>query len=626
MKRRLSVALGLGLFIAAGTVSPTTSHAEDISKHWAYTEMNYLINNDILKGDDQGNYLPNYDVTRAEFATFLVRALELPTVSTTSNFNDVHQVDWFYDSVNRASSFGLIEGDGKGSFKPNDKINRQQMAVMIKRALDYRGIATSSASLKFSDNSVIASWAREDVEHVVTSGYLVGKPNNQFAPLAQATRAEAATVIYRVLNPSALSGKEYNTTVYNTDFVAALNLQSNNSPKVDGSGLFTATPALVAYYMNPANFSKDSNEYYQFLKLSAPVANLNASTINTKVLSGKGTLAGTAESFIRAGLDYEINAIYLMSHALHETGNGTSPLATGIEVGLNAVGKPEMVTTTNRANLKDIKKTYNFYGIGAIDKDPKKYGSETAYQNGWFTVNQAIVGGAKFVKDRYIGIGQDTLYEMRWNPSKPTDHQYATHVMWAVIQADKIRNIYEITGANESTKLVFDVPKYTQQPATSPKPSVENQYVVYPTLNGATGKVVSPSIPLNFRTYPVYGTVMATLANDTLVTVHGENGGWYKITANGKTGWVSGQYLTFPDALKVKNNTTGLNVRIEPNTTSTIFGQAKAGSYILGVKDANGQYIKEGVWYKVLYNQQPGWVHGDYIEQPAQTNSTLSNP
>ncbi|MDN4492142.1 S-layer homology domain-containing protein [Ureibacillus aquaedulcis] len=626
MKRRLSVALGLGLFIAAGTVSPTISHAEDLSGHWAYNELNYLIDNDILKGDQLGNYLPNKDVTRAEFATFLVRALELPAVSTTSNFNDVAQVDWFYDSVNRASSFGLIEGDGKGGFKPNDKINRQQMAVMIKRALDYLNVETSATSLKFNDNSSIAPWAKEDVQHVVTSGYIVGKPNNLFAPLAQATRAEAATVIYRVLNPSVLAGKEYHTTNYQTDFATAVYLQSNNSPKVDGAGLFTATKSLAAYYMNPGNFSKDSDEYYQFLKLSTPVANLKATTINDKVLYGKGILSGTADAFIQAGLDYEINAIYLMSHALHETGNGTSKLANGIEVGVNAEGKPEMVTTSNRSNLKDIKTTYNFYGIGAIDKDANKYGSETAYQNGWFTVRQAIVGGAKFVKDRYIGIGQDTLYEMRWNPAKPTDHQYATHVMWAVIQADKIRDIYELTGANESTKLVFDVPQYSGQPATSPMPAIQDQYVVYPTLNGATGKVVSPTIPLNFRSYPVYGTVIATLANDTEVTVLGENGGWYKITANGKTGWVSGQYLTFPDALKIKNNNTGLNVRSQPNTTSSIIGMAKANGYILGVKDENGQFIKEGLWYKVLYNQEPGWVHGDYIVQPSQPKAPVTTP
>ncbi|MFC7685794.1 S-layer homology domain-containing protein [Ureibacillus sp. GCM10028918] len=646
MNKRLSLALGFGLFASAVlTASPGTTHAENISNHWAYTEMNYLINQKILAGDQNGNYLPNNDVTRAEFASFLVRALELSPKSSTVRFTDVNQGDWFYSSVNLAASHNLIAGVGNGKFNPNAKINRQEMAVMIKRALDYAGVETTKSSISFNDNAQIASWAKESIQYAVGSNILFGRENNTFSPSANATRAEASTVIYRVLKaeensdetpvnppveqpetPVVVPGKEYVTVSYPSNFSTALSLQANNSPKVDGAGLFTATDSLVAYYMNPSNFQKGSGEFYQFLKLSTPVEGLNTTVINTQVLNGMGNLANTADAFIQAGKDFSVNAAYLMSHALHETGKGASALAMGIEVGLNAQGNPEMVTAQNRANLTNIKKTYNVYGIGAVDKNPNKYGSETAYKNGWFTVKQAIIGGASFVKEKYIGIGQDTLYEMRWNPAKPTDHQYATHVMWAILQGDKIRDIYEITGADKTTKLVFEVPTYQGQPATSPKPSVENQYVVYPTLNGATGKVVSPTIPLNFRTYPVYGTVMATLANDTEVTVLGENGGWYKITANGKTGWVSGQYLTFPDALKIKNNTSGLNVRFEPNTTSRIIGMAKGGSYILGVKDENGQYIKDGSWYKVLYNQEPGWVSGDYIEQPAQTNVPVTTP
>ena len=53
-------------------LAPTTASAEDISKHWAYHEMNYLITNDLMKGDEFGQYRPNDAVTRAEFAPFLL--------------------------------------------------------------------------------------------------------------------------------------------------------------------------------------------------------------------------------------------------------------------------------------------------------------------------------------------------------------------------------------------------------------------------------------------------------------------------------------------------------------------------------------------------------------------------
>jgi len=621
MKRRLSVALSLGLFIAAGTAAPTTSHAENISSHWAYDEMNYLIKNKIMEGDDKGNYLPGNDITRAEFAKFLVEALDLPQVTATAGFKDVPTNKWYYDYVNRAAYYGLIKGDGVG-FKPNANITRQEMASMLKRSLDYLNVSTYPLTLKFSDRSNIATWAKDDVARVVTAGYMAGNPNNTFAPQAQATRAEAAAVIYRVLKPETLVGKEYSTASYSTSFATALSKQANNSPKVDGGGVFTATEAAVSYYLNPNSFSKDSGEYYQFLKLSTPITNLNANNVNNKVLAGKGILAATADSFIKAGLDYEINAIYLLSHAIHETGNGTSKLARGIEVGLNASGKPEMVTAENRAKLTNIKMTYNVYGIGAIDADAEKYGSEAAYTNKWFSLKEAIIGGAKFVKEKYIGAGQDTLYKMRWNPVNPTSHQYATHIMWAVLQAKKIQTIYEATGANDTTKMVFDVPKYKSQPAAQALPRPENQYVVYPALNlkNAIGKVNSTS-GLNLRSYPVTAdNLIISLSNNTPITVVGENGGWYKITASGKTGWVSGQYLTFENELKVKDVT--LNVRSQPNTStaSKVIGSIKNNGIAIGFKNPDGTFVTQTVnkvvWYKVSYNGQTGWVSGDYIVPP----------
>ena len=179
-----------------------------------------------------------------------------------------------------------------------------------------------------------------------------------------------------------------------------------NNPKVDGAGIFTASEALVSYYVHPKSFMQDSPSYYQFLKLSTVVNNLSAKELNDKVLANKGSLTGTADAFIQAGVDNKINAIYLVSHALHETANGGSALIKGIEVGLDTNGKPMVATPENRDKLTAIKTTYNAYGIGAIDADANKYGAERAYTNGWFTVQDAIIGGAQFVKDQYISRGR----------------------------------------------------------------------------------------------------------------------------------------------------------------------------------------------------------------------------
>lgn len=113
-------------------LAPTSASAEDLSKHWAYHEMNYLITNDLMKGDEFGNYRPNDAVTRAEFAAFLVRTLNLPVASSNATFSDVKKGDWYYGVIEQASYHGLIKGDEQGKFNPNDHINRQEMAAMLK--------------------------------------------------------------------------------------------------------------------------------------------------------------------------------------------------------------------------------------------------------------------------------------------------------------------------------------------------------------------------------------------------------------------------------------------------------------------------------------------------------------
>lgn len=616
MKRKLSVFVAM--LTAMLYLAPPSSAAENISSHWAYEEMNFLINNNMMKGDNLGNYRPNDTVNRAEFAAFLVRALDLPEVSTPSNFLDVHKGDWYEGVIRQASYYQLIKGDDKGNFNPKDNINRQEMASMLKRALDYLKVDTTAPPLVFKDNAAIATWAYADVQSVVSLGLIVGKPDNKFAPLAQATRAEAATVLFRLLHLDTdtapdVGGKQYTTTNYPVDYTSVLQKQAMNSPKVDGAGVFTASEALVSYYLLPSNFKQDSPTYYQFLKLSTPVSNLSANVINEKVLFNKGSLVGTADAFIQTGVDTNVNAIYLISHALHETANGASALAKGIEVGLDTDGKPTMVTDENRANLTAIKTTYNVYGIGAIDANANKYGAERAYTNEWFTVEDAIIGGAQFVKDQYIGKGQDTLYKMRWNPENPSVHQYATHVMWSVVQAKKVYEIYEVTGANETTQLLFDVPAYQSQPVATSLPSPENQYALNTTLAGAIGKA---TINLNMRTYPnttVAASIITTLPKDTELKILGENGGWYKVDVGGQVGWVFDDYVDLLHALKIIDMKINLNVRSEPNTSSSIIGTISPNGYVSGILDTNGDFVKDGAWYQVILNGQTGWIHGDYV-------------
>jgi mannosyl-glycoprotein endo-beta-N-acetylglucosaminidase len=205
-------------------------------------------------------------------------------------------------------------------------------------------------------------------------------------------------------------------------------------------------------FMDPNN-----NDRFQHLVLSSS-AGVPADQLN-RLLSGKGSLHGSGQAFINAGAQYAVNEVYLISHALLETGHGSSTLATGIEVGRNSSGNLELVTANNRSRLTNIRTTYNMFGIGAVDADPHRQGAFHAYNEGWFTPEAAIIGGAKFIGSRYIHnqYQQNTLYKMRWNPANPGFPQYATDIGWAVKQVPAIKNLYPQL---DNPLLHFDIPVY----------------------------------------------------------------------------------------------------------------------------------------------------------------------
>ncbi|SMQ84321.1 Beta- N-acetylglucosaminidase [Bacillus sp. OV166] len=226
------------------------------------------------------------------------------------------------------------------------------------------------------------------------------------------------------------------------------------------------SPTDISYYINPTNFGIGTSSYYQFLMLSE-MAGADAYEVNQKILTNKGILTGKGQVFVNAGALYNINEIYLISHALLETGNGSSPLAKGVKVKkkLDSNGNPVIDPATGEEEITELASdaasydaiVYNMYGVGAFDKCPLHCGARKAFKEGWTTPDKAIVGGAEFVALNYIDKGQDTIYKMKWNPAAPGTNQYATDIGWAVKQTPNIFNLYSLL---DSYTLVFDVPKY----------------------------------------------------------------------------------------------------------------------------------------------------------------------
>ncbi|CAK4867174.1 unnamed protein product [Aphanomyces euteiches] len=187
------------------TVIESTKSFSDLNGHWAKQDIELLASKQIISGTSKTAFTPNAKITRAEFASLLVRSLGLSSTSTKIAYSDVTAKDWFYNDVATASAEGIISGTGNGKFNPNGQITREEMAVMIMRALKTAGksvggnTAVNQTLAAFKDADKISSWSKQSVAEAVANGLLQGVDGDKFVPADSATRAQAAVLLKRFL-------------------------------------------------------------------------------------------------------------------------------------------------------------------------------------------------------------------------------------------------------------------------------------------------------------------------------------------------------------------------------------------------------------------------------------------
>ena len=183
----------------------------DVEDHWAQDAINDMGSRMVVFGDEDGNYNPDNNITRAEFAAVVVRALGLAPGTDARSFSDVNSTDWYSGYIEVAASYGFITGYSDGTFGPNDKITREQAIVIIARALEITGLNAGIAGSEvdgqldsFRDKSDIFDYAKAGVAVCVKTRIITGRDDETIAPKALITRAEAATIIERLLQESGL--------------------------------------------------------------------------------------------------------------------------------------------------------------------------------------------------------------------------------------------------------------------------------------------------------------------------------------------------------------------------------------------------------------------------------------
>lgn len=185
------------VFAVAEKQEPDPSFS-DISGHWAETNIAAAVSAGFIKGYGDGIFRPDNKVTRAEFAVMLIGALKTEASTANSTFSDQSAIpDWAKEAITTAAAQGIVGGYPDGTFRPSASINRSEMAVMIAKALELP--LDSSGTSSYSDKTSIPAWAIGAVEALTAEGLMQGRSGNRFAPEATSTRAEAATLLVRML-------------------------------------------------------------------------------------------------------------------------------------------------------------------------------------------------------------------------------------------------------------------------------------------------------------------------------------------------------------------------------------------------------------------------------------------
>lgn len=174
--------------------------------HWAYADVQLMAARHIAKGTAPGVFSPDAQVTRAQIAALLVRALGLKPERqiTLRMFEDVPPTAWYRAEVETAAMAGLVKGD-QGLFRPDDPVTRQELAVMLVRALTRaRPDLVPEADVaklaeRYTDAGAIAPWAAESAAVAAELGLVTGLTAETWNPGDTATRAEAAVMLARLL-------------------------------------------------------------------------------------------------------------------------------------------------------------------------------------------------------------------------------------------------------------------------------------------------------------------------------------------------------------------------------------------------------------------------------------------
>lgn len=173
---------------------------DDVHHPWAEQAISALSVRKVINGVGDNLYDPDRTVTRAEFTKMLVAMFDIYDESSASTFGDVDANAWYASYIGTAQELGITNGYEDGTFRPNDKVSRQEMSTMLYRAAQALSVSLGNTASQniFDDDANIQGYAKQAVYDMQKAGILQGIGNNLFDPANSCTRAQATVAVYNM--------------------------------------------------------------------------------------------------------------------------------------------------------------------------------------------------------------------------------------------------------------------------------------------------------------------------------------------------------------------------------------------------------------------------------------------
>ena len=181
-------------------ICPSAKFTDVNTEAWYHPYIDYVLTREYFKGISDSAFMPDSTMTRAMFVTVLSRLDGAGLSSYAGNdFADVAVGSWYAAPVQWASQNGIVTGIGNRRFDPDANVTREQMAVIMYRYSEYKGMETGQTDRAkyeaFTDHDRVSDWAAEAVIWAVSRKLVNGMGDGTLAPSAASTRAQVAKIV-----------------------------------------------------------------------------------------------------------------------------------------------------------------------------------------------------------------------------------------------------------------------------------------------------------------------------------------------------------------------------------------------------------------------------------------------